>query len=65
MKARFRFINLSAFARYYIHLDTYQEDITIIELDGVIIKPVLSKGIELASGQRVSVVIKGLDGSVV
>lgn len=50
---------MSAFARYYIHLDTYQDDITVIEIDGVLIKPVVTKGIEISSGQRVSVTITG------
>ncbi|KAF1957319.1 Cupredoxin [Byssothecium circinans] len=53
---RLRFINMSAFARYYIWINDI--DMEVIEIDGVMLKPSTSKGIELASGQRVSVVVK-------
>jgi FtsP/CotA-like multicopper oxidase with cupredoxin domain len=65
---RVRFINMSAFSRYYIWMEG-NYDMEVIEIDGVTLKPgqprethQLTKGIELASGQRVSVIV-GLEKS--
>jgi hypothetical protein len=55
-KYRFRFVNLSAFARYYIFLSD-SSSMAVVELDGVPVTPQYTKGIELTSGQRVSVII--------
>ena len=57
---RIRFINTSAFSRYYVFIEGgYQME--VIEIDGVNLKPGKAEhktaGLELAPGQRVSVVI--------
>ncbi|KAG4443253.1 hypothetical protein IFR05_001296 [Cadophora sp. M221] len=57
--ARFRFVNLGAFARFYVHFDDFRE-FKVVEVDGVLLEGTLTKGIELSSGQRVSIVVSGL-----
>ncbi|PVH81556.1 multicopper oxidase [Cadophora sp. DSE1049] len=56
--ARFRFVNMAAFARFYIHFSDFRE-FTVVEIDGILLKGTLTKGIEIASGQRVSIVVTG------
>lgn len=58
MKARFRFVNLGAFARFYIHFSDYRT-FEVVEVDGVKVGGTFTKGIELSSGQRVSIVAPG------
>jgi FtsP/CotA-like multicopper oxidase with cupredoxin domain len=61
---RLRFINMSAFSRYYIWIQGGDDkDLEVIEIDGVMLKlgspgetTHVTRGIELAPGQRVSVV---------
>ena len=57
VKYRVRFINMSAFSRYYVWMDG-DYDLEVVEIDGVTLKPGQRKtrGIELSSGQRVSVI---------
>ena len=60
-KSRLRFINTSAYARFYITIPYHS--ISVIELDGVSMSPgPNTTGIELASGQRVSVLVTGNQG---
>ena len=57
-KSRLRFINTSAYARFYIYIPNHK--MNVIELDGVsMFTGPDTDGIEVASGQRVSVLVTG------
>ncbi|KAF1994835.1 multicopper oxidase [Amniculicola lignicola CBS 123094] len=63
-KYRLRFINLGAHSRYYVWISGNQ-DMEIIEIDGVMLKRnQFSKGFEISSGQRVSVLVSLPTGTV-
>ena len=56
--ARLRFINISAYARFYIYIPDHK--MRVIELDGVSMEiGPETEGIEVSSGQRVSVLVTG------
>ncbi|KAI9846859.1 MAG: hypothetical protein M1837_003471 [Sclerophora amabilis] len=52
---RFRFINMSAFSKFFLKIPEHQMEVR--EVDGIYIEPVVTTGIEIAPGQRVSVII--------
>ncbi|KAH7319109.1 Cupredoxin [Rhexocercosporidium sp. MPI-PUGE-AT-0058] len=56
--ARFRFVNLGAFARFYIHFNDFRQ-LKVVEVDGILLEGTWTRGIELSSGQRVSIVVSG------
>jgi FtsP/CotA-like multicopper oxidase with cupredoxin domain len=53
---RLRFINMSSHARFYVWFHD-DRNFQVIELDGVTYKPKQTNMIELASGQRVSILV--------
>ncbi|GAA5795601.1 hypothetical protein HPULCUR_000962 [Helicostylum pulchrum] len=53
---RLRLINMSGLAVFQVHIDHH--DMQVIEVDGVLTKPTTAKMVYLASGQRVSVLVK-------
>ncbi|KAK9773595.1 putative Cupredoxin [Seiridium cardinale] len=52
---RFRLINSSSFLSYWFSIDNHT--LSIVELDGVEIEPISSRGVYLNVGQRVSVIV--------
>jgi hypothetical protein len=54
---RLRFVNLASHARFYIWFSDYRR-FKVIELDGVSYQPAETNLFELASGQRVSILVK-------
>ncbi|OTB05487.1 putative multicopper oxidase [Hypoxylon sp. CI-4A] len=54
-KTRLRLINASSFFSYWFSIDNHT--LSIVELDGVEIEPISSRGVYLNLGQRVSVIL--------
>jgi len=53
---RLRLINSSSFFSFWFSIDSH--DISIVELDGVEIQPISSRGVYINIGQRVSVLVR-------
>ena len=52
---RFHIVNVGAFA--YFHVWIEEHNMTVIEVDGTDIEPYITQGIDVAAGQRVSVLV--------
>ena len=52
---RFHIVNLGAFA--YFHVWIEEHNMTVIEVDGIDVEPYTTYGIDVAVGQRVSVLV--------
>lgn len=53
---RFRLINHSSYLSYWFSIDNH--DVTIVEVDGIEVEPVASRGVHVNIGQRYSVIVK-------
>lgn len=56
---RFRLINHSAYLSYWFSIDSHP--LTIVEIDGVEVEPLVSQGVHVNIGQRYSVIIKATE----
>ncbi|KAI7904666.1 Cupredoxin [Cokeromyces recurvatus] len=56
---RLRLINMSGIASFGISIDDH--DMTVIEVDGVLTKPTLTKTVYMAAGQRISILVHTKD----
>jgi iron transport multicopper oxidase len=52
---RFHVVNIGAFG--FFHLWIEDHEMTVIEVDGIDVQPYKTKGIDLAVGQRLSVLV--------
>jgi iron transport multicopper oxidase len=52
---RFHIVNVGTFA--YFHVWIEEHDMTVIEVDGTDVEPYITDGIDVAVGQRVSVLV--------
>lgn len=52
---RFRVVNIGAFG--FFHLWIEEHEMTVVEVDGVDVEPFVTKGIDVAVGQRYSVLV--------
>jgi iron transport multicopper oxidase len=57
----FRFINIGSFAAQYVQFD--QHEMTVVEVDGIYVKPYKVDQLFLVSGQRYAVIVKAKSNS--